>query len=365
MVCYVGDEKMDPKRYIKWMYQLGFLLLVFVTLYLLVLLKPVWLPFLKVIFTGLFPFFLGAFITYLLHPWVEKLYQAGLPRGLSIFLIYLLFFGGVGYSIYKGIPVIIEQLNELSENAPVLVSQYQHWMFHLERKTSTWPDGLQDQIQARIHAFETWLTNLLALFIGWLTKMLNFLLLFAVVPFVSFYLLKDFHDVKKVIWYLTPKKWRRKGLYFLKDLDESLGGYIRGQILVCVLLGTVAAFLFWMIHMKYPVLLGIIIAVTDIIPYFGPIIGAVPAVVIAVAISNKMAVYVIIIILVLQFLEGNVLSPFIVGKSLNMHPLFIMAALIIGGEVGGIAGLIFAVPFLAVVKVAMVHAKTHLWKPQK
>lgn len=354
---------MDPKRCIKWMYKLGFLLMVFVTLYFLLLLKPVWMPFLNVLLTALLPFFLGAFITYLLHPLVEKLYLAGLPRGLSIFLIYLLFFGGVGFSIYKGLPVIIEQLDELSENAPILVSQYQRWMFHLERQTASWPDGLQEQIQARIHAFETWLTNLLALFIGWLTKMLNFLLLFAIVPFVSFYLLKDFHDVKKMIWYLTPKKWRRKGLYFLKELDESLGGYIRGQLLVCALLGTIAAFLFWIIDMKYPVLLGIIIAITDIIPYFGPIIGAVPAVIIAAAMSGKMAVYVIIIIFVIQFLEGNVLSPYIVGKSLNMHPLFIMAALIIGGEMGGIMGLILAVPILAVMKVAMLQAKTHLWKP--
>lgn len=114
--------------------------------------------------------------------------------------------------------------------------------------------------------------------------------------------------------------------------------------------------------MRYPLLLGTIIGVTNVIPYFGPIIGAVPAVIIASALSVKMVVITIGIIIVLQFLEGNILSPLIVGKSLHMHPLLIMLALLAGGEAGGILGLIIAVPILAVFKVSMIHAKKHFSK---
>lgn len=111
--------------------------------------------------------------------------------------------------------------------------------------------------------------------------------------------------------------------------------------------------------MKYPLLLGFIIGVTNVIPYFGPIIGAIPAVIIAATLSGKMVIISLVIIFILQFLEGNILSPFIVGKSLHMHPLFIMFSLLAGGEIGGILGLILAVPILSISKVAILHAKDH------
>jgi predicted PurR-regulated permease PerM len=184
----------------------------------------------------------------------------------------------------------------------------------------------------------------------------------AVIPFISFYLLKDFSIMKRAAWYLTPRKWRKEGVLFLKDIDKSLGSYIRGQLLVCAAIGAISSLLFWVFDMRYPLLLGTIIGVTNVIPYFGPIIGAVPAVIIASALSVKMVVITIGIIIVLQFLEGNILSPLIVGKSLHMHPLLIMLALLAGGEAGGILGLIIAVPILAVIKVSMIHAKKHFSK---
>ena len=114
--------------------------------------------------------------------------------------------------------------------------------------------------------------------------------------------------------------------------------------------------------MKYPLVLGTIIGITNVIPYFGPIIGAIPAMIIAATMSGKMVMTVVIIVLVLQFLEGNVLSPLIVGKSLHMHPLFIMLALLAGGELGGITGMILSIPILAVLKVIILHARVHFRK---
>ena len=118
----------------------------------------------------------------------------------------------------------------------------------------------------------------------------------------------------------------------------------------------------WFYHVPYALLLGVIIGVTNIIPYIGPIIGAVPAAIIAATISIKLVITIVIIIFVLQFLEGNVLSPLIVGKSLHIHPLFIMLALLLGGEFGGVLGLILAVPILAVVKISILHIRSYTLK---
>lgn len=350
---------MEVNIQVKWYYRIGFILLLLIAIYVLLKIRFVWLPVLKVALIVLLPFFIGAFITYLLHPIVEKLHEKGLHRGLAIFLIYFLFFGGIGFSLYKGIPVFIAQLKDLSESAPIFAEQYRSWIKLIQSHTSQWPDGLQGKMNDGIDAFERKLDTILTLFIGFLVNFLNSAVILMVIPFIAFYMLKDFHLIKRAVWYMTPKKWRRQGARFLRDVDESLGSYIRGQLLVCLILGGISSLLFWMFHLRYPLLLGMIVGLTDLIPYFGPIIGAVPAVIIAATTSAKLVVITIAIIFVIQFLEGNILSPYIVGRSLRMHPLMIMLAITAGGEIGGLIGLILSVPALVVLRVAIVHAKNH------
>ncbi len=333
---------MESRNTTKWLYRFSMALVIAVLLYVLYLLKPVWNPLLGILFLSLLPFLIGGFIAYLLHPLVEKLHKAGIHRGIAIMLIYIFFFGGVGYAIYKGTPIIIHQLRDLSENAPMFTSQYQKWLQFIQSETSTWPDGIQSQLDERIEGLEAWLTGIVTIILAIVMKFMNSILIVAIVPFVSFYLLKDINKVKKFFWNITPVKWRKSALSFVKDADESLGGYIRGQLLVCLIIGSLSAIILWLLDMKYPLLLGIIIGVTNVIPYFGPIFGAVPAAIVASTVSTNMIIKVVVIVMVLQFLEGNVFSPLIVGKSLHMHPLFIMAALIIGGEVGGYIGADFS-----------------------
>jgi predicted PurR-regulated permease PerM len=347
---------------LKWFYRLGFLLLLLIVIFVFLKLQALWMPVLNILLSVIIPFIIAAFITYLLHPVVEKLHETGLHRGIAVFIIYFLFFGGAGFSLYKGIPAIIHQLRDLAENAPQFANQYRGWIDVIQEKTSTWPDGIQTRIDDGIFAVEGALDSLLSRVINSLLNVLNYAVIIAVIPFISFYLLKDFTIMKKAVWYLTPRRWRKEGVLFLRDIDKSLGSYIRGQLLVCAAIGTISSLLFWVFGMRYPLLLGLIIGVTNIIPYFGPIIGAVPAVIIASTLSVKMIVITVGIIIVLQFLEGNILSPLIVGKSLHMHPLLIMLALLAGGEAGGILGLIIAVPILAVLKVSLIHARKHFSK---
>jgi predicted PurR-regulated permease PerM len=343
----------------KWFYRIGFFLLLLIAIYVFFKISFFWLPILEVVAIIILPFVIAGFITYLLHPIVEKLNQKGLPRGLAIFFIYLVFFGGVGLAFYKGVPAFINQLKDLSESAPGFAEQYRGWMKALQSQTRTWPDGLQGKMNDGIDAFEEKLDSLLSLLVAFLMNFLNSALVIMIIPFIAFYMLKDFDLIKRAAWYMTPKQWRRQLTRFLKDVDVSLGSYIRGQLLVCVIIGAAAALLFWFFHLRYPLLLGFIVGITDVIPYFGPIIGAVPALIIAATVSVKLVIITAVIILVLQFLEGNILSPYIVGKSLHMHPLLIILAITAGGEIGGVIGLILAVPVLVVIKVGILHAKNH------
>ena len=158
---------------------------------------------------------------------------------------------------------------------------------------------------------------------------LDSLLIIFLIPFIVFYILKDYGEFYHIFWKLVPSKWRSTGQMLAKEIDKSLGSYIRGQLFVCLVLGSIGSF-FWFIGMKYPLLLGIIIGITDIIPYFGTILGAIPALMIAATVSTSLLIKAGITIAILQFVESNILSPYIVGKSLRMHPVIIMLALLVG-----------------------------------
>ncbi|MBS4217058.1 AI-2E family transporter [Bacillus sp. FJAT-49711] len=348
------------QHHLRVIYRLIIVLLIFIIIYCFLLLKPIWRPILTTVMIGLLPFFLSGLIAYLLHPLVEKLESLGMKRYLAILLIYLIFFGGTGFAIYLGIPMMIKQMKEFSEQLPIFIDQYREWIHQVETSTSNFPEGIQIQVDERINDVEQWFGKIIEKTTKALMNIVDFLLILLVVPFLSFYMLKDLDAIKKACWYMTPKKWRRNGVQFLDAVNESLGGYIRGQILVCAIIGVAATIAFGIIGVHYPVLLGIIIAITNVIPYFGPLIGAVPVILIALMSSVKLAIIAGVVVFILQFIEGNILSPYIAGKSLHMHPLFIIAALIVGGEAFGIIGMIMSVPILAVVKIAIIHSRDHL-----
>lgn len=175
------------------------------------------------------------------------------------------------------------------------------------------------------------------------------------VPFVTFYILKDFKLIEKTVITFVPKKRRKEMIRLVKDIDEALGNYIRGQLLVASIVGIMAYIGYMIIGLPYSLFLAFIVAITDIIPYLGPFLGAAPAIIVGLSISWKMGLTVLAVNLMVQALESNVFAPQIVGKSLHIHPLFIILSLLVGGEIGGIAGLILAVPIFAILKVIFQH----------
>lgn len=346
---------MDIK--VKWFYRLGFLLLLFVVIFIFLKLEPFWGPLLHTLIATASPFLIAAFIAYLLHPLVEKLHKNGLQKWLAVLIIYILFFGSVGYGLYKGIPIFIQQLKELSENIPNAMDQFENWELFIEEKTESWPDGVQEQIHSGFEAVNVGVEKFVEKVLNVLLWIVDKFFLIFLIPFIAFYMIKDVDSILNAFWTFIPRKWRRPARILVESIDQSLGNYIRGQLTVCGLIGSAAALFFWLVKMKYPLLLGSIVGATNVIPYFGPFIGAIPAVIVAATLSNKMIIYVIIIIFTLQFLEGNILSPMIVGKSLQMHPLVIMFAILVGGEVGGLMGLILAVPILAIIRTIVIQVR--------
>lgn len=341
-----------PMQLLVW---IAVLLLFLLSIYVAIKLKTLWNPLFDLTKAILVPLSISVFITYLLLPVIEKLHGTGLPRTLSLLIIYILFFGSIGFGLYKGIPILLNQLYDLSENIPMFAETYNGMLKKIHNHTNQWPDGMHERIDRFIGQMEEFVANAVEKAIRSMRILFDYLLIGALIPFLVFYLVKDINLMKKTVWYFTPSSWRKRGWRFLKDVDESLGGYIRGQLLVCVIIGSCAGVTFWLFHIPYPLILGLVIALTNVIPYFGPFIGAVPALLIAAAVSSKAVIIVLATIAILQFIEGNILGPLIVGKSLNMHPVAIMLALLAGGELAGVVGMIIAVPAASILKIMFAH----------
>ncbi|MGB8002347.1 MAG: AI-2E family transporter [Anaerobacillus sp.] len=340
---------------LNWLIYLTTLLLVFLCIYLLLKLSPIWKPLLEILTVLIVPFLIASLITYLLHPIIEKIHKEGLPRAIAVLLIYFLFFGWAGYAIFKRVPHIVKQSIELMENVPMFMDMYRDAVHHTYDYTSNLPPALQEKIDQVFQDVENSVNHTLTLAVLLAKKLLSSFFVIMIIPFIVFYLLKDFENLKKTTWKITPPKWREPGKELLVRIDESLGNYIRGQFFVITILGVLAALGFWLIKLPYAILLGLIVGVTDIIPYFGPFLGAAPALLIASTVSVKMAIITVVVIVVLQFIESNILSPYIVGKSLHIHPVIIIFGLLAGGEIAGVIGLILAVPVLAVLKALILY----------
>jgi predicted PurR-regulated permease PerM len=344
----------EKKASILYWLLLGILLFIF--LYLFVRLFPVYGIFFTFLWQLSLPFFIAGLIAYLLHPVIAKLEDWNIPRSMAILSIYLLFFGGIGYLIYRVYPATIVQLRDLSEQLPQFISMYQSIINQMYESTSFLPETVHDKMDELILRIESSIDNVLSRLVAGFTRIFDMVIIITVIPVLVFYFLKDYSKGKKLLKNYIPAKHRTKLSNILQGMNESLGGYIRGQLFVSLFVAVTAYILFEFLNLDYTLLLAIIMGVTNLIPYFGPIIGAIPAVAIAFTMSVNTVIFVIIAIFVIQLLESNLIAPYIVGKSIAIHPVAIIFALLLGGKISGVLGMILAVPLLTVLKVIITHA---------
>ena len=340
----------DKKRF-RLLYWLLIGIVLFIFSFLLVKTMPYYEAFFSFLWKLFIPFLIAALIAYLLHPLVEKLHEWNIHRGLAILLIYLIFFGGVGYLFYKGYPAIVHQVRDLNENLPEFIRMYESWIYQVYSYTSFLPETVHDKIDQLIATLETSLDNLLGRLALGFTRIFDMILIITVIPVLVFYFIKDYVKIESFFMWFIPNKYKDEAAELLREVDKGLGGYIRGQLIVSLFVSIACLIIFKLLNVNYALLLAIVMGVTNIIPYFGPIIGAIPVVMISYTIGGNTVIFVIIAIFVIQVIEGNLLSPYIMGKTVKIHPVAIIFVLLLGGQLFGVWGMILAVPALTILKV--------------
>lgn len=173
----------------------------------------------------------------------------------------------------------------------------------------------------------------------------------AVVPIIVYYFLSDGNYIGNKLLSVFPVRVRAIIKKISRDADKILGRYIVSQLILCLIIGLATFMILIILDIDFPIILSILNAFFNIIPYFGPIFGAVPAIFIALIQSSEKALWTAVWLYILQQIEGNILSPKITGDSISMHPLIVILLLIIGGKVAGFVGMILAVPIGVIIKV--------------
>lgn len=348
-----GGECVLKSKVHFWTLQILLLLLiVFVGTKVSFLFEPI------IVFTStlFFPILIAGILFFIFNPLVKLLERNKVPRTLAILIPYIVFVGVVtGIISFIG-PIVTQQVSDLISNFPTYAREITD--FILSMSQSHWFTWLMEQEYVSLNQIEQTLTgyatslpeNITSSFSKLLGVVTNITLTIITVPFILFYMLKDGHKFPGEAVKLFPSTYRGEGLKILKDLYETLATYIQGQLIVSLAVGLGCYIGYMIIGLDYALVLGIVVAVTNIIPYVGPFIGATPAVVIALLDSPTKALLAALVVTVVQQLDGNLLSPLIIGKRLNTHPLTIILLLIGAGSFGGIIGMILAVPTYAVLK---------------
>jgi predicted PurR-regulated permease PerM len=309
------------------------------------------------------PVVISVIVAYLLNPLVAKLEQRGAPRGVAILIIYFAFAVALTALLLNMIPMFIEQLRELGEHVPDLVKQAEQLMDGInENKKRFLPEALRKALDTNLSTLEMRVTALISRTLESIGHAVEEMASWIVIPFLVFYMLKDAKAIERSILVFFAKENRAEITRMLRSIDEALGNYIRGQLMVSFLVGVLIYLGLLLVKMPYALLLALTVGVTNIIPYIGPLIGMAPAVLLALTVSPMMALKVAVVNLAVQQLEGNLISPLLIGRSLKLHPMLIIVVLLIGGEAFGLIGLILAIPVVAVGKVILQHLVLHYMK---
>ena len=291
-----------------------------------------------------------------------------MPRPLAILVTVLGLLGLIALALFYLVPLLIQQLRDLVVQVPIIANGVNRLLLDLievldERQLVPGSDPeafgqrLVDDLFDRAQSLTE---NLLRGLVGFIPQAFGFGVALFGVLFVGIYLLVDVRMVKAAFLRTAPRAYRRDARDLWNAFGESLSRYLGGLAAVVVIQGALAATALYLLDVPYAILLGAWVSATAIIPYLGAFIGGIPAVIVAAVFEDASptiestttrVILVIVVYTLIQQFEGNFLTPRIQGNALHVHPILVLLAVIGGGELAGLAGVVFAVPAVAVLRV--------------
>lgn len=313
----------------------------------------------------LMPFIWGFVVAYLLNPIMMffdkkllgklRLFQKykGLCRGLSIFIAYLIALGTVGIFVYICVPQIAESITGIAKKVPDVIAELTLWTNRFLGSSSVIYDFFNANSQKISDSLQTTVMGLLENLTDFAVKFTKTLKDIALGAMIAVYLLaskeKFFAQTKKIFYALFKKKYVDQMIRLSDESHETFSGFIVGKIIDSAIIGILCYLFMLLVGWPYPMLISVIVGVTNIIPFFGPLIGAIPSTLILLMESPMTALFFVIFILVLQQVDGNFIGPKILSQSMGLTAFWIIFAILIMGGLFGFVGMVIGVPLFTVI----------------
>ncbi|MCL4418131.1 MAG: AI-2E family transporter [Actinobacteria bacterium] len=325
---------------------IGLLILVALFFYIIYLIK-----------IAIIPLIIAVGIAYLLTPLVVLL-QKKMKKVFAVTITYVIFTGIIFTIFFFMIPTVVDQLRIFIEKLPIYIINLTNIINDFLEK-SIIVTNIENMIGKEIipkdtNAITQYVVNSLKNInffqsvTSFTRSIINILITFIIGPLLGIYILKDSHKLREVFIKVIPVRFKSHASTIIDKVNSVGGKYIRGQILVAIIVGTLCTVVLLILRVDFPILLGFMAGIFNLIPFLGPIIGAIPAALTALFISPLKAVLVILLFIAVQQIDNYLISPNVMKYQIGIHPGILIFSLIAGGAIFGVIGLLLAVPTVAV-----------------
>jgi predicted PurR-regulated permease PerM len=306
------------------------------------------------------PLLIAVAVVYLLNPLVSALERSGVPRVAGAGIVYVLFLCIVALVVALLVPVVTRQVQAVIDHFPDYLADAQAFVRDIAARFGQEPNFRLDAEQVREwlsagenrQAVTRYLTGLRSV----TTSVISGLIIFVLGPVMAFYLLVDLPRLRRGAMALVPPARRTEMRSLMDQIGQAVGGFFRGQLLVALFVGVASSIGLWAIGLPFWLLVGIVAGVFNLVPLVGPFIGGALAVIIALISGQPLkAVWAALVLLAVQQIDNHLISPNVMGRTVQLHPVVVMLALLVGASFAGLFGMLVIVPLVAVAKIVFLY----------
>lgn len=293
--------------------------------------------------------FFAIIIASAVGPFANWLESKKFPRLLGVLLLYLAFFGLVVFLLSLIVPFVALELGQLTQALPDFVSNLSGALEKAQQTSSSRYFDFFSEIQNMLDSFSQFLFAYSQSAISLIINIFGGVLSFVAIIIISFYLSVMRRGIVGFISSVMPEKYEDYVISLWKRAEFKVGRWLQGQLLLALSVGLMVFVGLSLLNVKYALLLGIVAMILEIVPIVGPVLAAIPGLVLAFSQSPTLGIWVLVFYVAVQQIESHALTPLILGKTLGLNPVTVILALLIGGKIAGIIGIIIAVPIAVVI----------------
>lgn len=299
-------------------------------------------------------FSIALMLAYFFDPLYSYLIHKKVPKVLAIIVVFGIIIALLILTIVFLIPSVISQLNVLYREIPNFIENYQNLILSIKPQLSKFinPADVEILLKENLSELQKGILGFSQTIIIYLSNIVSSITFgIVIIPLILFYLMRDMVIFKENLYIFVSKGNKKEFKEVLEKIDHIVSGFIRGRIIVCFIVGTLIGIGLYFLNLKFALIIGIVSGIFNFIPYLGPIVGVVLALIFALGQPWWILLMIVVLFVLVNQLEAIYLNPNILGKELGLHPLTVILSMLICGLLLGILGILVAVPLAAILKV--------------